>query len=178
MATEETCQPPRYVLELLVAKVLRVDTRLVANFVVSVFGDADRTWPGEFVYPRCDVDAVTANRLIREQHVAEVNADAKFQIGVVLGARLHRSGTVHRVDGAVKAAYGYRNSTQAPKSGRKKKRCRLLSRSRTEAMARNVLVSRSNHCPKRKLLRLPCLSCGKEIDGKHYSFCNACLEPV
>lgn len=32
--------------------------------------------------------------------------------------------------------------------------------------------------PKRKLLRLPCLCCGKEIDGKHYSFCNACLEPV
>jgi hypothetical protein len=31
---------------------------------------------------------------------------------------------------------------------------------------------------KRKMSRLPCLCCGKTIDGKHYSYCNACLTPV
>ncbi len=32
--------------------------------------------------------------------------------------------------------------------------------------------------PKLKRWRLPCLACGKEIDGKHRSYCNACLAPI
>lgn len=32
--------------------------------------------------------------------------------------------------------------------------------------------------PKRRRFWLPCLCCGKEIDGKHRSYCTWCLEPL
>src|SRR5712692_6975532 len=66
------------VLDRLLAKVFEVERQLVPDIFVDGAGDADTAWVGETLQPRRDVNAVAVKLLAIDDHIAEIDADAKL----------------------------------------------------------------------------------------------------
>src|SRR5262249_35972134 len=58
-------------------EVLAVQIKLVTNLLADRFGDADAARIGDRLEPRRDVDAISVDVLALDDHVTEVDADAR-----------------------------------------------------------------------------------------------------
>ena len=95
------------ILELALAQILEHKLRRVGDEIAHRARDEDRARLGDVLEPRRDVDAVAKNVVVLHHHVAEIDADAKFDplafgdVGVACGhAVLHVDGAAHRFDRA------------------------------------------------------------------------------
>jgi hypothetical protein len=90
---------------LLLAQILKGKGQPVAHLVVDRVGDEHPAGIGQGFDPRGDVDAVAIEVVALDDHVAEVDADAQFDVVIRANARvslghrlLHRDRAAHRID--------------------------------------------------------------------------------
>jgi hypothetical protein len=93
------------VLHAMLAEVGEADRKLLADMLAHGRADADLAGLGERLEPRRDVDAIAKNVIVLDDHVANVDADAKadalafIDVGIaVFHALLHHDGAAHRID--------------------------------------------------------------------------------
>ena len=96
---------PGDVLDAVLAQVDEADRKLLADMLAHGRADADLAGLGERLEPRRDVDAVAKDVLVLDDHVADIDADAKadvlafIDVGIaVFHALLHHDGAAHRIN--------------------------------------------------------------------------------
>jgi hypothetical protein len=100
---------PGNVFDLLLAQILEGKGQPIAHVVVDRIGDEHPAGIGQGFDPCGDVDAVAIEIVALDDHIAEIDADAKLDapiggnLGIALGHRaLHLDRAAHRVDDAGK----------------------------------------------------------------------------
>src|SRR5918994_2115877 len=100
-------QRPGDVLDPLLAHIAENVRKLVANMIAHRAREANPAWLGQRLQSRGDIDAVAVDVVAVDDHVADIDPDAKFDAavywfgGIALSHRaLHLDCTAHRIDDA------------------------------------------------------------------------------
>jgi uncharacterized membrane protein YeaQ/YmgE (transglycosylase-associated protein family) len=106
------------VYDVLEASLPKVDTgfvQFVSNLTVGILGQANPAGPSDLLDPRSDIDAVARQTAVGLfDHIAQMNADAKFDATVLRHARVALDHRVLYFDRAVHRDGQLRNATIVP----------------------------------------------------------------